>query len=457
MKASVEKEGCLKPRPQYSFSIMAATDSEEVAGFAEKHFVFFIALLSTACGAPPPPPGTGGTSVAPGRCGRGVVVVGTDYQSTNVSLMSGAGEVLSASFVSSASASPGLSAPLSGDVVLPTEAARQEVTTIDRFPAAVLSFLEIETAVVRAQLVASTGFAANPQDYLRLSDAKAYVTRFETNRAPGLMALDQGGDVLIIDPRAPALVGRIDLSAAMADALGFLPRANRMVVADGMVVTLLSAYDAEFNDSAPSRVVTIDPLSDRIVGVTTLTGLHGCAGLAVTGADAPTTGIAVACSGKFDGSSASADTSGVVMLAVESGEVVEQARFRAVDLVGQPLGFSLDFATPTHLLLTALGSFASDGAALALDVAFELDTTTGAVRELVRSAALPFELGEVRCMSALWGYEGLDASGCGFCWVADAERGVLHRLRAGATGLEQDGTVSPDPRIGLPPRVLGRF
>ncbi|PKN46336.1 MAG: hypothetical protein CVU63_07695, partial [Deltaproteobacteria bacterium HGW-Deltaproteobacteria-20] len=76
-------------------------------------------LGSFACNVASPD-NTGGTDITAGACGRGLVVVNTDYQSTNVSLVAIDGKVLSTSFLSSASTPPGLSAPLGGDVVVPT-------------------------------------------------------------------------------------------------------------------------------------------------------------------------------------------------------------------------------------------------------------------------------------------------------------------------------------------------
>ena len=117
------------------------------------------------CNAPDPPPTTGGTDLPPGACGRGAVVIGSDYQSTNVSLVGVEGEVLSPSFLSSATSSAGLTAPLSGDVAVPSmPAAGEEIVLLDRYPAAVLTWVDVVTGSVRAQLNVATGFAANPQD-----------------------------------------------------------------------------------------------------------------------------------------------------------------------------------------------------------------------------------------------------------------------------------------------------
>ncbi|RLB63183.1 MAG: hypothetical protein DRI90_07435 [Deltaproteobacteria bacterium] len=413
-----------------------------------------------ACDVPEPPGPTGGTAEPLGRCGRGLVVVSSDYQSTNLSLLDTAGQVLSESFISSASAAAQLSAPLSGDVGMPTEPQLgPELVLLDRYPASVLTWVEVATGTVRAQLNVATGFAANPQDYVKVSESKAYGSRYEGNPAPGAEPFDEGNDVLIIDPRVPEILNRIDLLPAMVDAPGFLPRPNRMVRLEGVIYVLLSGYSADYLDSAPSRIVTIDIGSDAIAGVTVLEGLHGCVGLAigprfdVTGQPAVAPPLAVSCSGKFDGANASMAESGVVVLSTAGPLPSEVDRWTAAELVGQPLGMSLDFIDHQRLLITVLGL----ADPLVLDGAIELDTETNEVRELLRSDAQPFQLGEVRCMTAVAGAGAPEDGMCGGCFIADSERNRVHRFAATTTGLEVVESLLVDTMIGLPPRQLGRF
>jgi hypothetical protein len=83
--------------------------------------------------------------------------VHSDYQSTNVSLLGLDGRALSPLLVSSASASTALSTPLSGDVVLPTmPQAGSELLLLDRFPAAVLTWVDLRTGVPTGQLSVAT-------------------------------------------------------------------------------------------------------------------------------------------------------------------------------------------------------------------------------------------------------------------------------------------------------------
>ncbi|MBW2524743.1 MAG: hypothetical protein JRI23_11230 [Deltaproteobacteria bacterium] len=410
--------------------------------------------LAAGCNAPEPPASTGGTDVPPGACGRGTAVVGTDYQSTNVSLVGVEGQVLSSSFLSSATSSAGLAAPLSGDVAAPTMlAAGAEILLLDRYPAAVLTWVDVASATVRAQLNVSTGFAANPQDYAKISTNKAYVSRYESNPAGGSEPFDAGSDLLIVDPTEPAVRGRVDLRGALEPAeAGFQPHPNRLVLIDGFAFVLLAAYSADYVQSAPSRIVTIDAATDQILGATRLEGLHGCAGLMVhpDGAE-----LAVTCSGQFGGTTTpTLDSSALVVLAVDrSGgapsppTLTETARIYAADLTAAPLGFTVDFAPSGRILTTAMGQFGIAGAPDQPDQLLEVDPATGETRVLRTGESLPFELGEVRCTLP-----------CDSCFAADAERGVLARYEPGADGwLALADEIVVDTAIGLPPRGLGRF
>ena len=170
-----------------------------------------LAVATMGCNAPLPPGSTGGIDTELGACGRGLVVVQSDYQSTNASLLGLGGQVLSSSFISSATESAELAAPLSGDVVVPTTPAfGAEIVLIDRYPASVLTWVRVEDATVRGQLNVGTGFASNPQDYLLVGDDKAYLSRNERNSQPGAEPFDLGSDLLVIDPGALAITRRID-------------------------------------------------------------------------------------------------------------------------------------------------------------------------------------------------------------------------------------------------------
>jgi hypothetical protein len=410
----------------------------------------WLALALSACGAPAPPSDTGGTDVAAGACGRGLVVIESDYQSSNVSLVGLGGEVLSASLISSGSALSGLSAPLSGDVVAPNSPQLGDaLVLIDRYPTSVLTWIEVASGEVRAQLDVRTGFASNPQDYLLLAPDEAYVTRYETNASPGAAPFDEGGDVLRIDPAGPAIAGRIDLGVAISDAPGFLPRPGRMVSDGARVWILLAAYDATFSGSAPSRIATIE--GGVVTAVTLLEGLHGCSALALEPVtDAPR--LAVGCSGHFDGDgNATVAASGVALLSTAASAPSEIARYAAAD-IGAPVGFGLAFADGPRLLLTTLGNPGIGGRAAVPDTLVALALDSGVATTIAH--ADPFAFGELRCATPV---AGGDTTGCGSCWIGDAGRTMLHRIALDGAVPALAESITVETAVGLPPRGIGRF
>jgi len=407
-----------------------------------------LVAATLGCGAPAPPGNTGGTKVPPGACGRGLVVLESDYQSTNVSLVGWDGGVLSASLLSSASTATKLSTPLSGDVVAPTmPQGGDRVVLIERYPASVLTWVDVKTGEVSAELSVATGFKSNPQDYAEIGPHKAYVSRMEPNLSPGAAQFDGGSDLLVVDPAQPAIVGRVDLTAAMSgEPSTFFPRPNRIVVAAGRAFVLLSAYSLSFMESAPSRVVTIDAATDTILDVHVLKGLHGCTGLALSPSGKR---IAVACSGTFQNDETSKlDESGLVVLTRDGDALGEERRDLAKDLGAGPLGFSVSFAAENTVVFTTFGNDAINGKPAIDDTLMEQDLVNGHHDVVLRSYGMPFTIGEVRC-----------AIGCLVCFVTDAgiEGGVVHRFDVEDGALVRGSAIHADTTIGLPPRYLGAF
>ncbi len=398
-----------------------------------------LTTLLVGCGAPEPAPNTGGVEVA-----RGLVVVNTDYQSTNVSLVSFDGEVLSPSFLSSASEAPGLSAPLSGDVVGPTQPAPgDEVVLIDRYPASVITWANIETGAVRAQLAVDTGFVANPHDYVEISPTKAYVPRYEQNKKPGRQPYDAGSDVLIVDPSVPEITGSIDLSSAFAGAgEHYLPRPERAVGVGNRVVVLLGGYTADFQEFPDSRLALLDTDSDRVLRVQELTGLRGCSGLAIS-PDA--TNVAVACSGSDVRGSTGAGTEASGVAIVEVGTLQERARFSAEDVAGAPVGYGVAFADGAHVVVAVDGREDSPGFSMREDRLIEIAIADGSAREILSSDGKPFSLTDVRC-------DG------GACFVSDSARGIVFRWATrNVRGASEPRPILVDTTVGLPPRNLAAF
>jgi len=410
--------------------------------------LLLLAALAVACGAPGVTPDAQGVTGQPGPCGRGLVVVQSDYQSSNVSLLDFAGKVLSPSLLSSSTVSEGFGVRLSGDVV-PASSPQTgpEIVLIDRYPAGVLRFVDLARAQVTAELSVATGFRANPQDYLSLAPDRAYVARYESNANAGRQAFDAGGDVLIIDPSLPAITGRIDLTPALAgEATRFSPHPARLLNVAGRIFAVLSAYADDYSSAAESRLIELDPVTDTLRSTLVLDGLRGCTSLAVS-PDERT--LAVACTGDdLRSTQPKLDGSGLALIDIgDAPRVVRTVEAR--ELASAPLGFGLAYAAPTRLLFSTLGHFDDSGAPAVQDALLTLDTDTFAVNELLQSAGQPFTLGAGRCATA-----------CGLCFATDAARdgGSVLRFAVDSSGnFSAPEVIRVETRVGLPPRYLGAF
>ncbi len=373
---------------------------------------------------------------------RGFFVVNSDYVSASVSVVDVKGKVLSASLISSADAPAGLSEPLSGDVVPPTSTLTgAEITLLDR-KSAVLTWVNLQDASVRAQLnVGPGGFISNPYDYAPYAADKAYVSRYETNFAAGAVEFDDGGDVLIIDPSEPAITGRIDLTGALGDdANDFLPRPDALILTGGYLYASLTVIDADYAKYGSSRLVRIDPLTDEIVGSIIVDGMRNCGEMSVSPDGAQ---IALACVGDWTDDAVA--TSGITLIDLTKDELSVVDQFRASDLFDGQIG-GVAFASDSTVLFSNTGSF-DDGTGDSFGL---LDVEDGKLLgEPLVQTTTPYVIGEVRCAPAQQ-----------VCAVADAEtdEGVLHFIEVTAEGdVGKISQIKSRDGVGSPPRYVGKF
>ena len=370
------------------------------------------------------------------HCPRVLLVADGDYSSTNISVVGFDGSVLSSSLISSASSSVGISAPLSGDVVLPHDAPPSMVVLIDRYPNSVVTWVDLASGKVAGQLSVATGFPSNPHDYLQVSPTKAYVTRYETNSNPGRQMLDQGGDVIVVDSQAHSVTSRIDLSDQVTGP--FLPRADRMTRIGTDAVVLLGRLDAGFASGADGRIVGINVATDAIDWALDLPGFANCGALARSPS---LLRLAVGCSGVFaEGTTGQFARSGIVLLDI--GQLpprVIGSWHIANDLKGA-LAPTLAFFSETQVLGTTYGDLGLGH----VDSVFTFDTNSGQTA-ILDSAASAFSFGEV------WCYPTCTST----CFLADAGRKRLRTWSIEASGLRPALVIFPDVVPGLPPRGLG--
>ena len=391
-------------------------------------------------------PTTGGADLpARGDCPRGIAVVSSDFQSSEIALLAPAGDVKSPAFLSSAStAATDLAAPLSGDIGVASARSRPgELVIIDRFGTDVLTFVDTKTALVRAQLPIGTGFEANPQDYLELNEHQALVPRLGENALPGHQPFDSGSDLLVVDPSLPAIVD----AWPMPRKDGYLPNPVAVTALRGDVLVTLLHARANFSGMAEGELVAIATADQRLQYRLPLSGLKNCgrAQLSPSG-DV----LAVACSAYVDrkGAVAEPENSGVVLLDARLEQPVELARFAALDLVQGPIQSGIEFVTERVLLFktqTALGAERDNRL-------FSLDLQTGAATLLATAARAQGGLG----FGIAFG--GLSCRArCGDpCFVADRSRGQLLRFRVQGDELTADADVAL-AGAGLPPADVTPF
>src|SRR5450759_4115743 len=271
-------------------------------------------------------------SVDSGSAGMatGIVVVNSDYHSSSVSLLDRDGNLVMDGCLNSGTGNPGLSMTLSGDVVLPTQVSQGgPIAIIDRLNAAI-TWLDPATCAPLRQLAVGTGFASNPHDVVTLSANKAYVTRADENGKPTAAPgdFDEGNDVLIIDPSQAKILGRIDLAPYAPAGTTLLPRADRALVAGGLVYVSLNVTD--YASYGAGRIVVIDPASDTVVRTIDLPTVKNCGAMAY---DAPANRLFIACNGAYGDPAGQAAGSAIVAIDLAGSH---SAQFAAATTIGLP-------------------------------------------------------------------------------------------------------------------------
>lgn len=405
------------------------------------------AVALVACNVAPPPLSTGGVAfdggLSPSRegdaatsCESAVVIVTSDYESTNIAVSRLDGTTLSPSFVSSGATKPGLALALSGDVDVPRVApASGRLLLIDRYGTNVLTWMNLADATVIAQLPIGTGFQSNPHDYIEVDATRAFVTRFGTNPNPGQMPFDQGGDLLVVDTTTPAIVGRIAIPEENA---ALQPCPDLMTWMGHEVVVTLGRWSADFSQVGNGRFVGISPGAGTIDWTVNVAGLQSCGRVAVSPSGRA---AAIACSSlenmtthKFDPT-----LSDIVVYDATTTPPSESRRLGLGAKLGGGLQPAIAFAGEDAIVAMTYGGNATPG-----DTVFTVSATTGEVTALGQST-MPYVLGGLHC-----------APGCGdICLLSDAGRNKLRRWHFEGGRFTSLDDVTVDTLVGLPPRDIG--
>ncbi|HKY38168.1 MAG TPA: hypothetical protein VJN18_19630 [Polyangiaceae bacterium] len=402
-------------------------------------------FLLVACNVTPATTTGGADLPARGDCPRGLAVVSSDFQSSEVALLSPDGAVRSQAFLSSASSNASnLAAPLSGDLEAAASRSRDnELVLIDRFGTNVLSFVDAKTAAVRAQLPIGTGFDSNPQDYLEVSEHKAYVPRLSENRDAGREPFDVGSDLLLVDPVVPSIIG----SLPMPHQAGFFPNPVALAQLGELVLVTLQHARPDFSGMADSEIVAVDTRDDSLRYRLTLSGLQNCGRVELS---PDRRRLVVACASYVDprGESTDVSKSGIVVLDAVREPPEELQRFSALELSGGAVQSSLELVTDDLLLFktqTALGA-EHDNQLLSLSLSSGRVVLLASAARDVSGAGFGIAFLGMSCQA-----------GCGDpCLVADASRGRIVRLHVLDERLVEDEEIRING-AGLPPTGITPF
>lgn len=410
------------------------------------------AALLAACAEPSACPAA---DLSPPERAPAFAVVASDYSSTAVALLDADGVLIREAWVDSGTVPPGVVAALSGDVAIPaTPVAECVLAVIDRWPAAVVTFLDLcaqsaEDAVV-SQLDVSDGFASNPHDVLGLGDGRALVSR----HAPSPHG-EGGNDLLVVDWRDGRVLSRIDLAPldARVDDTHVLARPSRMAPLEAgearRVLVGLARLDRDWMVAGPGAVAVLEPAGGAVEAVA-LPGLANCGEVdPVPGRPAL---AAVTCSGEtwdpqagtWAGEEARRATAGVALLELGAdGAVRVRATWRAAEHPAQP-SFNA-WAVPLdaeRVVATAMGDFGRG-----IDDRVGVLGLDGAETTLLMEADDAFVVGD-----------GAFDPASGLLLIPDAHAGAVRRFRR-----EGDGALRPLEPVdvagcrGLPPREVRRL
>ena len=391
------------------------------------------AVSNLGCSDDPQPNSVGTLQVSGGA------ILNSDFVSTSVSLIDTQGALVRADCIHSTTTGTG-SKTISGDVVLPSQPQRGgKIVLVDRGNTA-LTFVDPTTCAVDRQFSVKGGFEmANPHDVVIVADDKAYVTRYAQNAAPAdLMAA--GDDLLIVDPQAGTVTGRVDLDAY--GTTDFPASPDRAILAAGKVVVTLNRWNASTYGYGDASVVFVDPATDQVVQNLALPGLKNCEGLDYAEG---TKTVLVACGGSF-GATDQAQESGVAVIDVSSSPAQLARVISGTDFPTPPVTFLWAIPMPSassanRAFTSTLGSLSPE----APDNLYAFDLVTGA--PLSFGTATPFNLGR-------------PAAGNGRLLVPDADAAMprIHVYDVSGGGAPTEGTAFvADSVNGLPPREIAWY
>lgn len=212
----------------------------------------------------------------------GIAVVGREgFDTTSLSAIDPKdGALVADGFLDSGSTVPGLTAALSGDVVLAqTPNADGELVVIDRAHST-LTWIRPEALEVRAQIsVGAANYGVNPHDALAFGN-KLYVSRFDPVFDPDSGEIVEGDDLAVIDLETRRLTGRIALSEQAAPVPGttatILARPDGLRRIEQMIYVVLKSMALDFSAQGSAVLLIVDPATDAVIKRLVLGNRRNC-------------------------------------------------------------------------------------------------------------------------------------------------------------------------------------
>ena len=379
-----------------------------------------------------------GALATPSRTPR-FVVVRTDYSSSALALLDEDDQVIDDDWVDSGTRVSSLVTSLSGDVVLPSTPLGG-VAWINRFAVDVLTIAgfdgRIEAQIDLLGEIDGTrdGYTSNPHDALRLADGRLLVSRHNPNPNAAASALAGGNDVVVVE--GDVVTARIELHSDVGPVLGrpdvLLPLAagSRRAV----LVTLVR-LDARYERAAPGAVLTLD---EALVPspLVTFGALQNCGAASVDPGDPSR--VYVLCTGfAFLTEAERRGHAGIVELTLSTAGTLEITGMATPDETAPVPTNGLIALGGRRVLAVAYGSRLP----AAPDRLVEIDVGAGTTREVLRTRAAAFALGEGT----------LDLRN-GVALVPDAETSGILRIETTTATLRD--TIPITGCLGIPPREI---
>ncbi len=366
------------------------------------------------------------------------VVVRSDYASSALALLDGEGLVIDDDWVDSGTRVSSLVTGVSADVVVPSTAIGG-VAWIDRYAVDVLTIATLDGDVTQIDLLGITGsrdgYTANPHDALRLDDGRLLVTRHDPNPSPDASELSRGNDVVVIED--DRIVRAVPLLADEGDVLARPDVLLPLVAGDlQAVLVTLTRLDRRFTRAAPGAALLLD---EELTPSPPLTfgALENC-GQASVDPDDPARAY-VLCAGLATGTEDERRPhAGIVELTLSEGGSLTMTGTVSPGPMDPVPSNGIVALGGRRVLAVAYGRLLPR----AQDRLLEVDVGAGTSREILRSTAGAFVLGD-----------GTFDAAEDVALVPDAETSSILRIEASTATLRD--RIELEGCVGLPPREIG--